>query len=233
MPNQNFFFIFVADIKNKRFKGTVLRIIMDETDLLMAELKSGDPNRQMEAAEKILDKPFLKETALAGKSIHTGVICKITDYAILKEIALNDKDEWVREKAVFQITDQAVLKEVALSDDSCAVRKAAAYGITDEELLKEIASTDESWEVRDAAIRNITDQAFLQKVVLTDEYWFVRLITVERLTNVAFLKDLASNNEDEDIRKAAAKRLKQLRKGIQLSLFETDEEELKELRIEI
>ncbi|MDR2139234.1 MAG: hypothetical protein LBP50_06780 [Tannerella sp.] len=80
------------------------------------------------AVQKITDEAVLKEVALNASThfvLRLAAVQKITDAAVLKEAALKDADRSVREEAVEKITDMAVLKEVALNDSDMYVRRTA------------------------------------------------------------------------------------------------------------
>ena len=78
----------------------------------------------------------------------------------LAEIALNDKDWFVRLCAVYNdnLADQETLKQVALNDKKSDVRERAVTKLIDKETLQYIAINDESWYVR------ITAEDYLKKL---------------------------------------------------------------------
>jgi hypothetical protein len=64
---------------------------------------------------------------------------------VLKRIALEDPEPYVRYPAMMRLEDQVGLRRVALADPDLSVRSAAVWRITDQAILWELAHLDLSW----------------------------------------------------------------------------------------
>ena len=159
---------------------------------------------------------------------------RLTEQAILSQVALNDSDERVRLSAVERVTDQKILRQVALNDSKPKVRLNAVSRLADQEILSQIAVSDSDVEVRKSAVGNITDQHQLAKIVvhasaciatrkvaisrLNDQellgrvmqhsvYPDVRKSCTFRVQDQAILSQVALNDSDNDVRRAAVGRV--------------------------
>ena len=159
---------------------------------------------------------------------------RLTEQAILSQVALNDSDERVRLSAVERVTDQKILRQVALNDSKPKVRLNAVSRLADQEILSQIAVSDSDVEVRKSAVGNITDQHQLAKIVvhasaciatrkvaisrLNDQellgrvmqhsvYPDVRKSCTFRVQDQAILSQVALNDSDNDVRRAAVYRV--------------------------
>ena len=74
---------------------------------------------------------------------------------------MTDQAAVVRAVAVKRLTDQAILVEVARRDKATVVRFAAVRRLTDQRVLTQIVMTDEDWRIRKAAFAKVTDKAAL------------------------------------------------------------------------
>jgi hypothetical protein len=90
-------------------------------------------------------------------SIGESVVMKLTDMEILKKIALESPNAYIRGPAVKKLTDQEVLVKIALDDISHYVRDAAVMKLTDQAILAKIAKQDKAGSVREAATRRIAE----------------------------------------------------------------------------
>jgi len=67
--------------------------------------------------------------------VRRAAVEKLTDQALLAEIARNDKDSWVREVAVNKMSDEVLLRELAQNSSDIYVRKNALKKIGDKTLF--------------------------------------------------------------------------------------------------
>jgi len=99
------------------------------------------------------------------------------------------EDSGFREAAVEKLTDQALLAEVAVESESQPVRYAAVKKLKDQTVLAKVAMQDEDPFVRNSAVEKLTDQAVLAEVArlakLTDENTspVVRANAISKLKN--------------------------------------------------
>jgi hypothetical protein len=179
----------------------------------MAALAKLDPARFLENAE--------------DESICLALVKRISDQAILAEVAKNHKDDSVRQAAVEKLTDQAVLVEVVKSDSSSVVREAAVKSLTDQDVLANVASNDRHESVGLAAVSKLTNQARLAEVARGATakniyaHWRVRILATRKLSDQDLLSDLAMNHEDASIRAAACGNLANTEVLIQIARNDT------------
>jgi len=120
--------------------------------------------------------------------VRREAVDKLTDQAVLADLAKNDAEYYVRWGAVKKITDQAVLTDVAENDKNCYVLLAVAEKLTDQTLAQKVYADLASNYVDDVRLRaaeKLTDQTLAQKV-----YAY-----------------LAKNSADDDVRLKAAGKL--------------------------
>lgn len=145
---------------------------------------------------------------------------KITDQAILADVAANAGYVDVRKSALKKITDQrlllGIMRPAEKTDDDLSSRSetiqimhAAFRGITDQELLAEIVLTDVSYEnfhyknarseIRRDAFEKVTDQKLLARIArnATDES--TRIKAVERLSDTGALVDIAGGDDGDNV----------------------------------
>jgi hypothetical protein len=132
---------------------------------------------------------------------------KLTDQAVLAQVALEAESWPVRAAAAGKLTDQAVLAQVALEDESWPVRAAAAGKLTDQAVLGKLAMKDKDGEVRRTAVEHLTDQAVLAQVALETKDGDVRAAALWKLADQAVLAKVATENQDGRVRSAAVERL--------------------------
>ena len=93
---------------------------------------------------------------------------KLTDQAVLADLAKNDAEYYVRWGAVKKITDQAVLTDVAENDKNCYVLLAVAEKLTDQTLAQKVyaylAKNSADDDVRLKAAGKLTDQTLAQEI---------------------------------------------------------------------
>ena len=130
------------------------------------------------------------------------------DQSSLAEIARNDDNDEIRQKATWRLTDQIVLADIAKTDKSEFVRVAAASRLTDQTLLAGLVKNDESYHVRYAAMRNLTDQTILEDFAQNSKEKGICLLAVRGMTNQTLLVDFVKTNKDRDIRYEAVMKIK-------------------------
>ena len=168
-----------------------------------------DPEVRLASVEKLTDQALLADIAINDNhySVRRAAVRKLVELTLAAEIARHD-DHWeVRETALQKLTDQSVIIEIAKNDKVSNVRKAAVEKITDQAALSEIAKTDQNTDVRKDAVKKLDDQAALTGIAKTDKGWPVREAAVLKLTDPRILAEIARNDCDNFVRKAAAANL--------------------------
>jgi hypothetical protein len=172
---------------------------------------SDNHSRASNAVTRIKDPGVLARVAREAPSecARMAAIEKITDQALLAQIACSDSLQRVREKACRHIHNDGALADVALhGKDNAAVY--AADKIVDQRQLARVAQEACSASARAVAIKRLRDQGVLS-VIVTDRNGMrsLRQAALENLTDTAALSQLAMDEEDilGDFRRAALARL--------------------------
>lgn len=113
--------------------------------------------------------------------VRVAAVERVTDQAVLAEVAKTDEETSVRRSAIEKLTSQAVLGDIARTDKDEFSRKAAVKNLLDKIVLAEIASTDRDEDVRQAAIAKLTDQSALASVAKTGPSWATRWAATESI----------------------------------------------------
>jgi hypothetical protein len=168
-----------------------------------------DRGAGLSAVEKLTDQELLKKVALNAQDLYIrkAAVEKLTDESVLGKIAIDDNNANVRLSAVMKLTDQLVLAKVARADADVYVRKAAVEKMTDQTILSKIATDDKNSLVRYAAVERITSKTLLSKFALGDKDSNIRLSAIKRLTDQTLFAKLGSNDKDTAIRQAAVEKL--------------------------
>ena len=93
------------------------------------------------AIQKINDEAILAEIAVQRTAYPADgeAIAKLENQQLLKEIAMSETG-WEQSKAVYKITDQAILKEIAEKGEKGVARKTAIRCMTDPDMLLDLMS---------------------------------------------------------------------------------------------
>jgi tetratricopeptide (TPR) repeat protein len=145
----------------------------------------------------------------SNKLVRQAVVEKVTDQAILAQVARTDAEPAVRSIAVRNLTDQAVLAQIARTDDSPLVRRdavQAAQTVADPAFFAGIAKNDKHEDVREAALKKVSDQALLAEIARSDRSQRVRLSAVSGLTDQRALAELVETQTGR-VREAAEGKL--------------------------
>ena len=140
-----------------------LRAISDEEKLRDAAMSALLPEIRLEAVSRIENEKLLREIVLGEETnfdARKAAIQKISDEAILREIAVMRSAYPADGEAIAKLENIALLKEIAMSETGHEQSK-AVYKIKDQQILKEIAEKGEKGEARKTAIRCMTDPDML------------------------------------------------------------------------
>lgn len=119
-------------------------------DIVIGESANFDARKA--AIQKITDEQILAEIAVMRSAYPADgeAIAKLENPQLLKEIAMSESG-WEQSKAVYKITDQAILKEIAEKGEKGDARKTAIRCITDPDMLLDImAGTSERFIITEA-----------------------------------------------------------------------------------
>jgi len=146
------------------------------------------------AVEKISDQAVLKDIAFNAQEYdaRTAALKKITDQTLLVEITLSNKDIYFRSEAAKRVTDQTVLKGLVQNKkEKLEIRIAAMWNLTDTSLLIDVALHNTYSSLRIAAAKHITDQVVLNNIALNDQEEEVRNVAISKISDQSALRDMA------------------------------------------
>jgi hypothetical protein len=124
------------------------------------------------------------------------------------DIAINDPDYNVRQKAINNISDEVLLVDIAKNDSNENVRREAIGRISDEAVLADIVKNESSGYVRGEAIGRISDEAVLADIVKNESSDYVRGKAIEKIHTDSILIEILKESSDESIQEYAAEHIK-------------------------
>jgi hypothetical protein len=168
---------------------------------LLIKIAQIDNNREVveEAVRKITDRATLYEFVKNHDStnIRIPALLNIKNQNLLAEIAKNNSDRRVRERAIPELKSnkwQSLLVEIAKNDDDPWVRKRAVREIKDKKILDQIIKADPDYMVREMALCRVYDEEKIPKVL-------------ERLQDQSILMDIAVHSGSETMRLQAFRKI--------------------------
>jgi HEAT repeat protein len=147
------------------------------------------------ALQQLHDQGLLGETACAKRvNPQTGVAAveRITDPAVLLQVATADCDESIWKAAIKKITDQAALAKIALDQNSEPVRRAAIERLTDPRLLTDVAVASRDSSLQQAAADRVADPAQLVRLAIEHTDPDIVRNVIVKLTEPAMLAKVAT-----------------------------------------
>ncbi|HAT86598.1 MAG TPA: hypothetical protein DCS30_12020, partial [Rhizobiales bacterium] len=143
------------------------------------------------------------------------------DAATLKQVAMNDKQGFVRQAAIKKIDDQKFLAELALSDTvrSYYLSNAATKRITNSSLLADIVKNVRWNETRMLAIERIDDSVIFASLPDAPDHWNEEalkalqtkrqefLVSATAVTDPTILLQMAKSHPSHELRLVAVKKL--------------------------
>ena len=212
-------------------------------NILMKLLKSENTSFRQSAIEGITDKKVLEQYAQYDPDSATRYNAvanpNFTNEELLKSIATNDSDKYVRISALNKVTEsdflrlrylleddeylkrailsnpnfkeEDILIDVATNASHYSDRKEAVRNpnLKNQEVILSILKNDKDFIVKEQAIKRITDYDMLLKVLKEEESKFVRREAVE-LLNKEDLIYLVNNDIDADVREKAREELEKM-----------------------
>jgi len=173
--------------------------LKDQHVLAQVATKDVDKNIRQSALWKISNSNILARIGPWTKKDYT---VKVTNQALLSEIAVGAKDPFIRLAAVEKCTNQTVLAKVLADDVDKDVRGAAVEKVTSQELLARLARTDASEEIRKKAFARLTDTALKESAGKWASPEFA-----EQVTDRVLLAEIASYAKDKKVCEAAIRKL--------------------------
>lgn len=143
----------------------------------------------------------------ADSRVRHAAVDKISNQAVLIELARTDPSSDVRRAAARKVTDPSVLIEIVRTDDDYDVCRVAIESLSDPMGLAEIAQKNETAKIREAAVKKIADEEVLRKVAASDSKAYVRMAAVEKIDDHSTLALIAENDKDDEVRGIALARL--------------------------
>ena len=184
--------------------------ITDQTSLAMWE--------KPELTRQVTDQALLADIAVeAGLSkVREAAVLKLTDQATLAKIAMEDKDEDVREAAISNpnLTDQTVLARAAVDEKRLTIRLAAIAKVTDQIFVRQWAENDPQAAIRQAAVTRIEDDRFLVQRLGVESSPSVRSAIVQKLHEKESLSLVALSAYHQNDRMQALLRLKRISRDL-------------------
>jgi hypothetical protein len=166
-------------------------------DLFRPRWQHSDPKVRAAAVLKLEDQQHLAKIAEVDRmvDIRELAIERITDQAVLKNLAGRAGDGYTIALCTEQINDSEFLASIARSAEQAWVGVLAASRLQDARILAAIARDAKHWSVRACAIDGLTDGALVAQIAQTDRDSRVCAAAVCRLTSLAGLEaqTLSSN----------------------------------------
>lgn len=132
---------------------------------------------------------------------------KLCDERTLMAIAETDSAAEVRRLAVTRVSDEVLLRDLVRESSFGDVRLHAAIGLKDQKTLREIAEHDADWKTRREAVAHISDPQVLDHIARNDSSPYVCFYAARKSRNNSVLADIAQHSDEPDLRKWAVKEL--------------------------
>lgn len=170
------------------------------------------------AVERLTEEKLVHEIIMndASNKVQLSGILKIKqNKLILADIAINCVTSKIRELAVTKIDNQNLLKSIAVEDDNRWVREQAVNNIIANEngleLLTNIAMNDNDENVRYTAVKKIKNNQYLKKIVQESIYIDSVKVAISNITNLETLAVLRLTGK-LGVQQELVKRLQELQK---------------------
>jgi hypothetical protein len=173
--------------------------------------EAGSAIRGIAAVGRVTDQALLGDIAIEGhdKTVQIAAVRKLNDQTILANVATNVRPMQyeVAIEAIHELSLAPTLAKIAVEHEIWFVRSAAVARIEDQALLAKIAENDSDENVRLAAVMRLTDQTALAKIATTNESNRMRLRAVEKLDDQAVLARIVAVDKDQWVVFAAESKL--------------------------
>ncbi|HNX96331.1 MAG TPA: hypothetical protein PKK12_01495, partial [Candidatus Aminicenantes bacterium] len=136
---------------------------------------------------------------------------KLSDPALLLDVARASADPDTRKAATICLEDRSLLAAIAVDDKDWSVRAAAHEKLGDAQAVAaEVARNSDNSFSREKAVRILDNQAVLARVALQDEKYTVRHEAVSRLNDRSVLEQVIRQDKSSPVVAAARLRLQEL-----------------------
>jgi hypothetical protein len=136
--------------------------------------------------------------------VYLDWVSKLNDQALLAQLAVYDKDRWVRESAVGKLTDKMLLSNVVTNSKWLDICIAAIGKVSDQTLLHQWAEQDSRAAIRQASVRQLNDDKLLIKLLSAEPSASVRAEIIETLQEKDSLREVALSAYHHEDREQAA-----------------------------
>lgn len=140
---------------------------------------------------------------------YRDAVKKLTDQALLAELAVEHNDEGIRRIAVEKISDQGLLEQVASKSKWLEIRIMAIGKMTNQSILCQWAERDHQAAIRLASVRQVEAENFLIQRLPVEPSASVRSAIIDNLRQKDSLRQVALTAYRQEDRKHAEKRLRQ------------------------
>jgi len=200
----------------------VVSLVSDKSLLSSIALGSMSGRARLAAADKLADQAAAQAAyADIAKNVFGGdfdvrpaATDKITDRAILNDLAKTASDIEVRWRALLKLNDQEAFALAIKNDKDARLRLAILEKLREQTALADVAKNDTSWLNRGVAASLLKDQALAQAVFLElatkSDIWHIRRDAAKKLTDKSVLAEITKNDNNQEVRHAAVSRLSEL-----------------------
>lgn len=179
------------------------RVRKEYKDLIRKCEKIDNPKKKKKCQKKFL-KYYNKVKEKGYRSTMLSCLDPAKWEDILQDISKNDKESYLRIKALSRLNDQKTLLDIFNSTESKKKdRSSALWFLTDKDALIKIAKNDTFEDFRSMAARKIHDQETLKWIINNDKSEFARKAAIKNLKDQELLEQLIYKNPDEKIKKLA------------------------------
>ncbi|MBN1639450.1 MAG: HEAT repeat domain-containing protein [Ignavibacteriales bacterium] len=232
-PDKRLEWIKSANSDNQKDKEIFVQLALNDSDEIvrktsiqklndqniLAKIAQGETLSHIRetALKKITDEEILSSFAKHDKSYNIRQLAykllgKSQCDESLLDIALNDSESTVREKAVKNINNQKYLANIATNEKeeysyirSIAIEKLSK--LSDFETLNFIAKNDKNSHLRESAVKKITDQNVLEEIVKNDNHELVRKAALKKIADQRIAIDIFKNDCNKDIKLLAIEKI--------------------------
>lgn len=203
-----------AEQAKKRLRELAL-LEVEQTDdqrVLAAIAMNENHKARMEAILKVTDQAVLEEIAIDDENGHAGeeAIKKICDESKLYRIAINAANELIAKKAVEMVKDKRVLFDIACSGaDKKIVKKAIISLQEDQELLYQYICSCNDSERCVFAVKELKDEEKLYDIACGGYAYPVREQVLLQLNDQNKIRAFLQNETDPRLRSIACGRTRE------------------------
>lgn len=144
----------------------------------------------------------LFSTAL-GQSVRLALISKLTDPALLEEIAARDCNREIRARAINHLSEEPRLASLFAKLDDPLLRQEVIRKVKAPALLKAMLAEEDDDANRIYLVERLQDQPLLSTIALGDHHPLVRIAAAIKLTDLTASVAVITRDPDQRVRMAA------------------------------